>query len=270
MWKLCSRSEIALQPTPWDHFRTGLLSIQETCAPGMVFPAENITTESWPSFSLSWDWKNGLTGGIPSELGRLEKLQFLGLQSNKLGSQIPAALGNCSSLEVLFLGDNSLTGNIPPELGNLKQLGQLSLYGPGNLTGTIPPEIGNCTNLEWLDVGTNLIYGPLPMSITMLPLSTISLLGNAFEGRLPEGIFSMTQLTYLSLGSNKFSGNIPKDSIGELKNLTQLAIYSNNISRAIPESIRGLISLQKLDVSDNRLIGQIPQSIGNCKSITDL
>ena len=82
---------------------------------------------------------NDLDGWIPSELGRLSRLERLSLHGNRqLGEELPPELGNLSRLERLSLhGNRQLGGEIPPELGNLSNLTILSL-SLNELSGCIP------------------------------------------------------------------------------------------------------------------------------------
>ena len=79
----------------------------------------------------------GLTGEIPSELGRLSSLLQLDLTSNELTGDIPAELGRLSDLRRLDGTNNKLTGKIPPELGSLASLDSLAFRG-NQLSGEIP------------------------------------------------------------------------------------------------------------------------------------
>ncbi|CAM9957516.1 unnamed protein product [Ectocarpus fasciculatus] len=51
--------------------------------------------------------RNRLTGGIPEELGNLDRLIQLDLSSNYLEGDIPLTLGNLTSLEYLELDGNA-------------------------------------------------------------------------------------------------------------------------------------------------------------------
>ena len=90
----------------------------------------------------------GLTGTLPSEIGRLTELTSLNLGNlgggpfNSLTGPIPPELGELKKLEVLWLDSNYLSGSIPPELGGLESL-QVLVLGGNRLTGPIPPELGN-------------------------------------------------------------------------------------------------------------------------------
>ena len=57
-----------------------------------------------------------LAGTIPTELGRLDGLEHLRLDHNRLTGEIPAELGSLGDPRNLHLGDNQLTGCIPPFL----------------------------------------------------------------------------------------------------------------------------------------------------------
>lgn len=90
---------------------------------------------------------NGLVGTIPSEVGMLSGLTYLGLQFNQLSGNIPEEVGNLNNLTRLILNNNQLNGSIPRELGNLNSLIFLRLYN-NNLTGCYDSNlIGLCTQL---------------------------------------------------------------------------------------------------------------------------
>lgn len=127
----------------------------------------------------------GLTGVIPTELGRLTELKRLDLMGNELGGEIPPELGNLTELEHLFLSDNKLSGPIPPELGRLVKLEGL-LLDHNELTGSIPNEFGNLSRLEALFLEKNNLAGSIPLE-----------LGN------------LTGLQHLYLADNQLCGCVP-------------------------------------------------------------
>jgi leucine-rich repeat protein SHOC2 len=81
---------------------------------------------------------------------------------------------------------------------------------------------------------------------------------------LPESIGDLINLTTLALWNNQLT-SLP-DSIGNLTNLTTLAIHNNQLTH-LPESIGNLTSLTKLALWDNQLTS-LPDSIGNLTSLT--
>lgn len=101
-----------------------------------------------------------LEGNISSSLGKLEFLEGLGLEQNKLSGSIPPELGNLSSLRMLSLSSNALSGEIPPELGSCRSLANISV--PFNsLSGNIPEVIYKKLNLTYYDVSNNNFSGDI-------------------------------------------------------------------------------------------------------------
>ena len=72
---------------------------------------------------------NGLSGTLPSELGRLTNLEYLYLFTNQLSGSLPSSLGNLTNLKELDLRYNQLSGSLPSSLGNLTNLQRLWLGG---------------------------------------------------------------------------------------------------------------------------------------------
>ena len=117
---------------------------------------------------------NNLSGEVPPQLGSLSNLLSLQLADNNLSGPIPPELGNLSNLYVLWLFGNNLSGSIPAQLGSLTNL-QFLYLNNNNLSGPIPPELGNLAILNQLDLRDNpLLSGPLPLSLTNLPLRQFS------------------------------------------------------------------------------------------------
>ena len=70
---------------------------------------------------------NGLSGGLPSELGNLTNLRELDLYDNELSGGLPSELSNLTNLESLYLDRNQLSGPLPLSLVNLAYLKWLNL-----------------------------------------------------------------------------------------------------------------------------------------------
>ena len=119
---------------------------------------------------------NGLTGGIPAELGNLTNLDSLELHVNELTGEIPAELGNLTSLTWLTLSNNQLTGEIPAKLGNLTNLETLIL-ADNELTGEIPATLGNIANLWQLHLSGNRFTGCIPTTWADVALNDLANLG---------------------------------------------------------------------------------------------
>lgn len=128
---------------------------------------------------------------IPSDLFRIESLEYLHLQNNCIKT-LPNEIGNLINLKDLKLGGNELT-TLPSTIGKLKNLEILTIW-MNDLT-TIPPEIGLLCNLKGLSLWSN-------------PLTS-----------LPEEIVNLTQLKKLEIGflPNLQLSSKQKDWIESLK-----------------------------------------------------
>ncbi len=91
---------------------------------------------------------SGLEGGIPPQLGDLDKLAGLVFSNNRLTGPIPPELGDLANLKELWLRDNRLTGSVPPELGNLGELELIRLEG-NQLIGCLPASLRRIGNNDF-------------------------------------------------------------------------------------------------------------------------
>ncbi|OMP05203.1 hypothetical protein CCACVL1_02007 [Corchorus capsularis] len=97
---------------------------------------------------------------------------------------------------------------------------------------------------------------------------------NASKFLLPGSIpdwFGQRLLTLqvLDLSSCSVIGVIPL-SIGNMTNLTSLYLSNNRLTGQIPATLGQLLSLSVLDLSSNSLAGSIPSSFGSLRNLTSL
>ncbi|XP_022777038.1 leucine-rich repeat protein 1-like isoform X1 [Durio zibethinus] len=119
-----------------------------------------------------------LSGSLVSELGKLQRLQYLELYMNNLVGSIPEELGGLKSLVSLDLYHNNLTGSIPASLSNLSNLNFLRL-NTNRLTGRIPRQLSKLRNLKILDVSNNDLCGTIPTSGSFSKFSEESFANNS-------------------------------------------------------------------------------------------
>lgn len=231
------------------------------------------TEDTWYRISVSGDhvtrinfrW-GSLTGIIPVELGNLNNLKELWLNSNQLSGSIPSELGNLSNLESLSLDENQLSGSIPPELGNLSNLYDIDLSS-NQLSGSIPPVLGNLSNLNGLNLDENQLSGIIPAELGNLSnLESLYLSSNQLSGSIPPELGNLSNLVYLWLDRNQLSGSIPPE-LGNLSNLIFLVLHENQLSGSIPAELGNLSKLNHLILSYNQLSGSIPPELGNLSNL---
>ncbi|CAH1432890.1 unnamed protein product [Lactuca virosa] len=264
----------------------------------------------------------GLDGKIPNELGNLTKLDTLYLQTNRLVGLIPSSLSNLVSLKYLDLSNNQIVGEVPPELSSLKELTVLNLFinrlhgdismfvaelpklealslWENNFTGTIPPMLGQNGKLKTLDLSTNKLTGVIPKSLCFgRKLEILILFNNFLFGPLPDDLGKCESLSRVRMGQNYLSGSLPKGFLylpslslvelqnnylaGQLKELTtndrrgpskllaQLNLSNNRLSGVLPTSLGNFLGLKILFLDGNNLSGDIPGEIGGLKNVLKL
>ncbi|XP_049392470.1 probable LRR receptor-like serine/threonine-protein kinase At3g47570 [Solanum stenotomum] len=242
---------------------------------------------------------NKLVGSLPPELGALSKLEYLLLTRNNLTGEIPSSFGNLTSLIGFYAPLNNLQGKIPDSFGQLKNL-EIIGVAANHLSGTIPSEIFNISSVTTFDVGMNQIQGTLPSSlgITLPNLELFIIGGNNVSGSIPSTLSNSSKLVYFLAGRNQLTGSVP--SLENLNGLQQLTIPGNylgtgepddlsfiasltNVSRfrileiqfnsfggVLPASFRNLSTeLQVVQLSYNRIRGNIPSEIGNFVNVEE-
>lgn len=256
---------------------------------------------------------NNLTGAIPSTICTLSSLVILDLSNNNFSGVIPLCLGNMSmELSVLDMHKNRFHGNIPLIFSVGSKLRSLNLRD-NRLEGAVPRSLSNCQELEVLDMGNNFLNGTFPWWLGNLPhLRVLSLRSNNLGGpvstpRAQLGSFSALRI--LDLSQNDFTGVLPARIFSQLNDMktingatrlkylgdimyrdsvvlvvkgheinlvriltifTTIDLSSNKFEGQIPDVIGDLKSLRGLNFSHNNLAGQIPQVLGNLTILESL
>ena len=229
-----------------------------------------------------------LYGSIPKSIGKLKKLWFLDLRTATYLSGGFESLFNLSSLQYLRLSLTGLNGTLPDEFG-LYFPAMIECLLPGNhFTGNIPSTMGNMTNLKLLNLADNDFSGQIPRSIGLMPLLEIADFSGNHLTSLEKGIlFTSQSMEVLSLASNKqldmsfesllealepingslrilnvsechFYGTI-SDKLWDLHSLISVDLSGNRLSGELPMPNHNMLFLVDLDVSTNNLSGQTPQ-----------
>ncbi|XP_011628818.2 leucine-rich repeat receptor-like serine/threonine-protein kinase BAM3 [Amborella trichopoda] len=233
----------------------------------------------------------GLEGEIPKQLGNLWNLDTLFLQTNLLSGPLPPQLGNLTRLKSLDISNNEITGEIPIEFSNLTELALINLFinklhgdipdfvsklpnlevlklWQNNLTGAIPSELGSNGRLKELDLSSNRLTGLIPQSLCSgRTLRILILLNNFLFGMIPEDLGNCLSLSRVRLSQNFLSGSVPKGFL-YLPELSLMELQNNYLTGNFPdEHTRVAGKLGQLNLSNNRLSGPLPLSIGNFPSL---
>ncbi|XP_020874091.1 receptor like protein 30-like [Arabidopsis lyrata subsp. lyrata] len=229
---------------------------------------------------------NQFSGEIPKTICELE---ILFLSNNNFSGSLPRCVENKFSRSILHLRNNSLSGLIPEEIlsGNLMSLD----VGHNQLSGQLPKSLMNCTYLQFLNVEDNRINDTFPFWLRSLPyLQILVLRSNEFHGPIssPGDSLSFPELRIFDISENSFSGGLPSDYFVGWSAMSSVVAIDYRLifsaSAGLRESYHNSVVLtnkgskvelvgsgftiyKTIDVSGNRLEGDIPKSIGILKEL---
>ncbi|KAL0360160.1 UNVERIFIED_CONTAM: Receptor-like protein EIX2 [Sesamum radiatum] len=227
------------------------------------------------------------------------KLGLLDLSYNQLSGWLPDCWMSMTKLSILNLANNDISGEIPRTLGQSGcwLLVTLQLRS-NNLSGELPSSLRNCQTLRLLDVGGNQLMGNVPTWIGtyLTRLMVLSLRDNKFYGTIPPEVCHLTEIQVLDISRNKISGRIPKC----FNNFTSFVQDNRTTRSLIPitgfvfsdgsrykidsyienalvhwkgqeeEYNKTLRFLKLIDLSSNRLVGNIPKEFSLLRGLISL
>ena len=192
--------------------------------------------------------------------------------------------GKGDTVEALELGANNLKGSPPTELYALPNLKSLSLYSnpftsisfegiqyAKSLTELLLDATGissvngieKAPSLKILNLRFNSFQGTFPSELTQLTsLQTLTMAYNALTGTLPSSIEDLTHLEALLASHNQLSGNL--HSLNFPSSIRRLDLSDNRLNGSIPDSFLTLIPFSaelEIDLSSNQLTGSIPTDL---------
>ncbi|KAH9699624.1 Receptor-like protein 1 [Citrus sinensis] len=233
---------------------------------------------------------NHLSGKIPRWMGSLLALQDIIMPNNNLEGPIPNEFCQLDCLKVLDLSNNSIFGTLPCCLspGSIEQV-HLS---KNKIEGQLESIIHYNPYLVTLDLSYNRLQGSIPNWIDRLPqLSYLLLANNYIEGEIPVQLCQLKEVRLIDLSHNNLSGHIPPclvntalsegsyDAVAptwDHASAPALSYFPPNGSpmgkeetvqfttKNMPYYYRGriLTSMSGVDLSCNKLTGEIPTQIG--------
>jgi Leucine-rich repeat (LRR) protein len=244
-------SQPAAGPTPPVIEKDVLVKLYQTCGGDNWDEADN-----WLSTGSICTW-----GGIKCVEGASkDTVEAIQLGANNLHGTPPTELYAMPSLKSLSLYSNPLKGVDFDGIQYASKMTELLLDATGisSVDG-----IEAAPSLQILNLRFNAFIGSLPSQLTELTsLNTLTMAYNALTGSLPSAIEEMTNLKALLLSHNTFSGNL--HSVNFPSSLRRLDLSDNRLTGSIPESFLTLVSFNaelEVDLSSNQLTGSIPTDL---------
>lgn len=166
---------------------------------------------------------------------------------------IPPEIGMLKDLVTLSISNTNLHGYIPSEISNLHKLKYIYLNN-NKMTGKLPVDICKCKSLEILDLSNNRFNDTLLLNIPNLK-EIYAHDNNLSKIKFENGFCDHISKIYLF--NNNISGTFPANVFN--KTIEEIYIYGNEITGELPKEIINSINLKYIDVSGNKLLGNLPE-----------
>ena len=233
-----------------------------------------------------------LQGTLPPDIGQLDGLRSLNLDTNRLRGPIPAEWGSLINLETLILSNTGINGRIPEELAGLINLSRLEVHRT-QLTGCIPAGLlgvegqfgslefcgGSCERSRAVREG-NLERGLVEDCNMLLALKqpfggtgvlnwSVDVPIGIWDGITTDSYKGKKRVIGLELDKIDLNGILPY-KLGNLDALETLKIEDSGIVGEFLDDLDRLSRLKVLNLSGNQIEGRIPRQIGRLPGLIEL
>ncbi|KAK9069804.1 hypothetical protein SSX86_010200 [Deinandra increscens subsp. villosa] len=201
---------------------------------------------------------NKFTGVVPNAFRNLTKVLTLDLGHNYLSGKIPKFLGELSNLRILLLGNNKFVGHVPKQLCQLNNVSLIDL-SENSLTGLIPRCLQNITGPKELAFIQEYVIGYAGPIFTFK-----SAIPHSVHIRYFDEVEIRDEALFTTKGNSlRYQGNI-------LDYMSGLDLSCNKLEGEIPQELGMLTHILALNLSHNQLTGLIPMNLSNLAKIESL
>lgn len=202
---------------------------------------EFLPSWAFPDMSLAIDLEEGnIFGG----------LQSIDLHGNNL-NELPDGLISLTRLTNINLSRNRLTNTCMDILGQIPSLRHLQL-ARNLLEGPLNDSVGTLVNLEVLDLQDNSITDLGLALKDFTKMRNLAVAGNRLVS-IPSYIFESLSLDEIYAARNRLAGFLIPEGLTNLAALRILDISKNALTAISESESLNFLSLQDLNVGDNRL-----------------
>ncbi|XP_048592577.1 probable LRR receptor-like serine/threonine-protein kinase At1g29720 isoform X2 [Brassica napus] len=188
------------------------------------------------------------------EWASMPYLTLISVCANNLSGPLPTGLQNFKNLKVLGVEANQFSGPIPDEIGNLTTLKRLNLAS-NQFTGSLPTTLAKLVNLQDFRISDNKFSGIIPSFIGDWPwLKKIHLYASGLKGPIPDALTRLENLTDMRISDMTGISSFPYISS---KSMETLILRNLSLSGQIPSYIWSMPVLKTLDLSFNKLSGEV-------------
>ncbi|PON67105.1 Tyrosine-protein kinase [Parasponia andersonii] len=212
---------------------------------------------------------NDMSGTVPERIAELPSLETLLIWSNSFYGTLPQSLGRNSKLKWVDVSTNNFMGAIPPDICAKGELYKLILFS-NNFSGGLSPSLPNCSSLVRLRLEDNSFSGEIPLKFShLLDITYVDLSRNNFSGGIPTDLSQAIKLQYFNISDNQELGGTIPSKTWTLPILQNFSASSCGISGKLPP-FQGCDSFVVIELTMNKLSGEVPVSISNCHSLNNI
>ncbi|CAL5440180.1 unnamed protein product [Camellia sinensis] len=209
-------------------------------------------------------------------------VEHMHLQGNKFTGLIPRALLNSSNLLTFDIRENSFSGSIPDSIGVASNL-RILLFRGNQLSGSIPTQLCQLTEISLMDLSNNYLDGSIPHCFGNITFGMIGASDQAFMQTIVSWYGRHTFYHYNGVLERNFEIH-DRDTMyakadevefvtksrtnfywaGSILNfMSGLDLSCNKLTGEIPFELGKLSSVRALNLSHNLLTGPIPKAFSN-------
>eukprot|EP00002_Diphylleia_rotans_P013642 TRINITY_DN2660_c0_g1_i2.p1 TRINITY_DN2660_c0_g1~~TRINITY_DN2660_c0_g1_i2.p1 ORF type:complete len:923 (+),score=127.78 TRINITY_DN2660_c0_g1_i2:1947-4715(+) len=223
-----------------------------------------------PTLRNLYLYGNQFTGEIP--LFELNNLEVLKLSRNLISGTIPPL--ELPKVKYFDFSFNQLTGKIPYYM-NIPVVEFMDL-SHNNLTGEIPEGMKTLSYLAVLKASHNLLYGTIHHDVWNLQsLQLVDVRNNLFRDDVSVFLGAKTmyenksfRYAYVYADNNQLYGTIDWWMYQYLQSLLVLSLSNNSITGI--EELSMIIDWETVDLSNNPIMGTIPNSLSRLQKLAYL